>query len=289
MMTKPLSLSRLAFDTLLISLLALALFRSYSLGRSMNQLHDLVTLITSYLNLTVPSAVKVTSILPDESFFIVPFTDEEEVVITSSKEYSKAWAKIVASTLKIYTQSGIDQLQLSSCKDISTFFTNFLADGAPLSIPSFMESIGDSSIVTSPWSSKNSKSRATYMTRTISYMHPVTNPLAGTPKAKAIKRQRFKKYGSYGILLESETQVIGVPKTDCFVTREVMLVQPAAGKKGVVVSSRFQIVFTKSTMFKSIISTQTSSELKAWHKGYGKMISSSTVKQGGSKGKGWDL
>ena len=67
-----------------------------------------------------------------------------------------------------------------------------------------------------------------------------------------------------------------VPKTDCFVVRDVVLVQPdpkGGGKgAGVVVSSRFQIVFTKSTMFKSIISGQTTSELKEWHKGYGEMI-----------------
>jgi hypothetical protein len=255
----------------------------------MEQLHDLVTLITNHLNLTAPTAVKTKSVAPDDSFFLVPFDDDEELVTKSSQDYSKVWSKVVASAGKRYTQTGIDQVLLSSCKDISAFFTNFLADEAPLSISNYMESIGDSSIITSQWSSKNKKYSPNSMTRTISYMHPVTNPMAGTPKAKAIKRQRFKKFGSYGILLESETQVIGVPKTDCFVTREVMLVQPTSGNRGVLVTSRFQIVFTKSTMFKSIISTQTASELKAWHKGYGRMILLSKGKHKKSKGGSWEL
>jgi hypothetical protein len=250
----------------------------------MEQLHDLVTLITNHLNLTAFTAVKPTSVAPDDTFFLVIFDDEEEHA-TKSQDYSKVWSNVVASAGKRYTQTGIDQLLLSSCKDISSFFTNYLADEAPLSIPLYMESIGDSSISTSQWSSKNKKYNPNCMTRTISYMHPVTNPLAGTPTAKAIKRQRFKKVGSYGLLLESETQVIGVPKTDCFVTREVMLVQPTSGNRGVVVNSRFQVVFTKSTMFKSIISTQTTSELKAWHKGYGEMILLSKGKQKKSNGR----
>ena len=169
-----------------------------------------------------------------------------------------------------YKEPGINNLQLSSCKDVNTFFLKFLADGAQDSFQSYLKSIGDTEIVTSPWS------KDVVPTRTISYTHPVSNPLA-PPKAQAVKRQRLKRYGSHGMLLESETQVMGVPKTDCFVTREVIIVQPKK-EGGVSVSSRFQIVFTKSTMFKSIISSQTTSELKDWHKGYGEMIASKSEK-----------
>jgi hypothetical protein len=233
-----------------------------------------LTLIQQHLNITTPVETSV----EEDNFFLVSLDDEADIIPASTKEYSNAWTKLVASTFSKYTEAGMNSIPLSSCKDVPTFFLKFMADGAQDSIQSYLESIGDSAIITSPWNTKGVVS-----TRTISYTHPVSNPLA-PPRAQALKRQRLKRYGSHGMLLESETQVMGVPKTDCFVTREVILVQPAASNKGgVLVSSRIQIVFTKSTIFKSIINSQTTSELKAWHKGYGEMISLKAAKDGKAK------
>jgi hypothetical protein len=133
------------------------------------------------------------------------------------------------------------------------FYDLFIADGAPHSIAKFLEGRGDSNLTVSDWARDASKE-----TRVIHYKHPVNAPLA-PPVAGARKEQAFRRYGDYGLCLETRTIVDDVPMADCFYVSDRVRVAPK-GKDSVSVTVEFDITFIKSTMFKSIIGKTTASE-----------------------------
>ena len=188
---------------------------------------------------------------------------------------------------------------------LSQFVALFVEDNAPNSMERFMEEEGDENLVTSPWvqqssssnSSNNNNTKADMMGtnsahkaapvqhRTIEYSHPVNAPLA-PPMARARKEQRLSRYGQHGIAIETDTFVDDVPMTDCFYVTDRLLVS-AKSKRTVTVTARFEIRFTKSTMFRAIIANTTRSEfLKMNRVNFNKMLRALGKGQGDTVGGG---
>ena len=138
--------------------------------------------------------------------------------------------------------------------DLDTFFKVFYSDDAPHSVQRFMEGNGDKDMSTSTWT----KVGENLFKRTIEYSHPINAPLA-PPEARARKEQRYRRFGEFGISLETDTFVDDVPMADCFFVTDRILVEPST-TYGVRIVMEFDIRFVKSTMFRSIITNTTKRE-----------------------------
>jgi hypothetical protein len=95
------------------------------------------------------------------------------------------------------------------------------------------------------------------------------------PQAKAKKEQILKKYHNCGIIIETKTFVSDVPMTDCFyVTDTICISLPSSSSSSndddktnqkrckLILNIRFDIVFVKSTYFRSLIYRTTTNEMQ---------------------------
>ena len=92
------------------------------------------------------------------------------------------------------------------------------------------------------------------------------------PQAKAKKEQILKKYHNCGIIIETKTFVSDVPMTDCFyVTDTICISLPSSSDDDdktnqkrckLILNIRFDIVFVKSTYFRSLIYRTTKNEMQ---------------------------
>jgi len=161
---------------------------------------------------------------------------------------------------------GLPDIALPVQMDV--YEAQFLANEAPHSIGTYQrDTIGDIDIETSQWQSSAEDGG---LTRCITYIHPINVPMA-PPRAGATKQQRLTKYGTHGVVLETNTVVNDLPKTDCFVVEDRILLE-STDDGGIILSAWFNIRFTKKTVFKSIIEKTTASEFQEWFRKYGEMI-----------------
>lgn len=98
------------------------------------------------------------------------------------------------------------------------------------------------------------------------------------PQAKAKKEQILRKYHNCGIIIETKTFVSDVPMTDCFyVTDTICISLPSSSEPSssdddedetnkkrckLILDIRFDIVFVKSTYFRSLIYRTTKNEMQ---------------------------
>jgi hypothetical protein len=161
---------------------------------------------------------------------------------------SPAYANVVVQE-HILSGTGLDEV-----------FERFLRDGAEYSLARFLESRGDSGLRVTPWQRAPAlESDGAEFSRVVHYTHPVNAPLA-PPTAKARKEQRYRRFKDLGLCVWTKTIVDDVPMTDCFYVADRMTLT-VLDKVRVQVRMEFEISFIKSTMFKSIISRTTSSEV----------------------------
>lgn len=178
--------------------------------------------------------------------------DQRSVTLSDTDDDIEEEWKAELARKKDYDNTVINGQTLPCTMD--KFLELFVADGAPYSVAKFLESRGDSDLDVSKWkkSSQNKESRV------IQYKHPVNAPLA-PPLAGARKEQSYKRYGDYGLCLETKTIVDDVPMADCFYVADRVCVVPKA-TDAVTVTMEFDITFVKTTMFRSIIGNTTKSE-----------------------------
>jgi hypothetical protein len=174
-------------------------------------------------------------------------------------DLEEAWRNLHDTSSKSYKENAFQDQNLSCSLD--KFQELFLNDEAPYSITSFMLAEGDSNVIASHWKEQDSPESGSF-SRTIEYTHPINAPLA-PPNAKARKEQRMRRFVNQGISIETDTYVDDVPMTDCFYVTDRILIQ-ANEDKTVTLSAYFDIRFVKSTMFRSIITNTTRSELTKW-------------------------
>jgi VAD1 Analog of StAR-related lipid transfer domain len=171
------------------------------------------------------------------------------------KDDTTDWADLQASAL--YANVVVKDLVLHGTT-LDKIFDKFLQDDADCSLARFLESRGDSNLRESRWKASEVRSSGEY-TRVVHYTHPVNAPLA-PPMANARKEQRYRRYANLGLCLWTKTIVDDVPMTDCFFVADRLLFT-VLDQDRVSVRMEFDITFIKSTMFKSIISRTTSSEV----------------------------
>jgi hypothetical protein len=91
------------------------------------------------------------------------------------------------------------------------------------------------------------------------------------PQAKAKKEQILKKYHNCGIIIETKTFVSDVPMTDCFYVTDTICISSnsdtsddddGTNKCKLILDIRFDIVFVKSTYFRSLIYRTTKNEMQ---------------------------
>lgn len=160
---------------------------------------------------------------------------------------------------------------------LEAFVEAFAGDNAPSSYCGFMtEVVGDSGVTATGWvtddndgSTDGGKDKGVQtLTRSIEYTHPVNAPMA-PPRAQARKEQTMRNYGNNrGLVIETKTIVSDVPMTDCFYVRDVLMVERNTEENGGgwLVNIRFEIVYVKSTMFRSLISRTTTGEFNTFMK-----------------------
>lgn len=177
----------------------------------------------------------------------------------------KQWADVLDHSAT-YTETVIGKHEYPCSLD--RFIELFIKDESEFPLPAFMQESGDEEIQCSPW-----EQRADGMlTRTIEYTHPVNAPMA-PPMARARKEQSYRKYGRYGMILQSKTYVSDVPMTDCFYVADQILVEPVDDK--VAITMAFHIKFVKSTMFEGFIARTARSEFHAFMQRWAGFISKS--------------
>jgi VAD1 Analog of StAR-related lipid transfer domain len=104
-----------------------------------------------------------------------------------------------------------------------------------------------------------------------------------------------RRFGDAGLLIETETYVDDLPMTDCFYVADRIRIEPLSDAKDnkttVVITMEFGITFVKSTMFRGIITRQTTSEFNALFKAMVQYMSDAlindigaTVKDDNAKG-----
>jgi len=127
----------------------------------------------------------------------------------------------------------------------------FIADSASHSMKEYQESNGDVDVSATSWELDKDGVYA----RTLEFKHAVNIPVA-PPFARARKEQRFRRYGPYGLSLETDTYVQDIPLATCFYVADRVLVEPN-GNGQVVVHAKFDVRFVKKIMFQSLTASHT--------------------------------
>lgn len=123
-------------------------------------------------------------------------------------------------------------------------------------------------VTVTPWKlDTNSDNDKESFVRTVEFKHAVNVPMA-PPYARARKEQRYRRFGQYGMLLETETYVQDVPLANNFYVADRVLVESSDDGKCVVVHAKFDIRFIRRMMFQSIAASQTA---KKFVEGFEKM------------------
>lgn len=179
----------------------------------------------------------------------------EEAETETLQDFQEAIAPFMIPTLILQSLRGFEM--------------TFYEDDTFYSLSYFLERTGNINVTSTKWSIPIKKTQfkrlGTSSTRSISYLHPVSNPLS-PPSARATKTQRFERYDQRTVLIETQTKVQDVPLADCFVVDERLLLQ-ALGHQ-IRVSAYFRIRFTQDTMFRSVIEKQTSQEFLEYFQNY---------------------
>lgn len=87
------------------------------------------------------------------------------------------------------------------------------------------------------------------------------------PSAKAKKEQHLRMYSENGLCLDTRTTVSGVPVSDCFHVDDRLLIEPEPSG-GSCLSIKFEVRFTKNTMFKKLVKITTGDEIKKFWQNY---------------------
>jgi hypothetical protein len=136
------------------------------------------------------------------------------------------------------------------------------------------EQINDREIHYSKWKKRrNPSSHPPIFDRLVTFIHPLKNTI-GPSQAKTTRQQSFQRFGNHGMCLQNVTMVEGVPAAECFRVEDRWNIEgdvssdSDSNDSSVKMRVSFQAVFTKRTMFKSIIQKNIRQESKTWAKGY---------------------
>lgn len=150
----------------------------------------------------------------------------------------------------------------------------FLSNEASFPISRYQtERIMDKNVSYSKWNRREAADiYPPIFDRSISFIHPLNNSV-GPSQAKTNRQQSFQRFGTLGATLQNATFIQGVPGAECFRVEDRWVIESIDDNEGSVrISVYFQIVFSKRTIFKSIIQKNVKAETKKWFVGYAKFL-----------------
>ena len=162
-----------------------------------------------------------------------------------NEEVGKSKKKIVVITEQVLPIS------------LKQFATLFIEEGAANSYKAYHESVKDTNVNMTSWT----EAAPNNFTREIKFLQPVNLP--GLASTRGTKLQNYKKFGDYGLVLNSSTHLEDVPAADTFSVNDCLAVS-AEDECSVKVEISFAVVFIKSTFLKAMIEGPTNSEMKKW-------------------------
>ena len=159
-------------------------------------------------------------------------------------------------------ESGLEEVTVDCSLDY--FYTHFLADKAPYGWDVFQRTvIGDRDVQLTPWHPQSNQQR------TLSFVHPLQS-WGGPSEAKTRRQQTLKRHNK-GMVLESRTTVEGIPGADAFAVYDRWHVKVVATDQ-IALSSRFEVRFTKRSLFKGLIQKSVKTETKASMRKYAEFV-----------------
>ena len=188
---------------------------------------------------------------------------DTSVVNTSSlnpppSDMKSAWENFKDNTLQHYKLLAVENYFLPVSVD--EFFDFFVKDDCVFSTGRFHKEVRkDSDVSTEPWRSANEWG----MLRNLTFRCPVNAPI-GPSSTRATKRQRLHKFGIFGLIIETSTELEDVPSADCFTVEDFYLIEPSEDKKGITIRAEFEVKFVKSCMWRRIIESKTKVETSNW-------------------------
>lgn len=211
-----------------------------------------------------------------EDSICFPQTESESSSVVFSENLQEAWEEILKSSAD-FNETAVEGLNLSC--DLNEYFDMFVADNAPFPMQSYQRNvIGDYELQSTPWTEDGDT-----QTRTISYRHPIGKTFGmGPSSVLTTSHQRLRRFGEYGTCIESSSTIDGIPSADCFTVEDQWILEPN-GEKGITLSVRFDVRFTKRSLLKKMIQNSTRLETNAWHKGYAEMLQTSLLSKGRSR------
>lgn len=163
------------------------------------------------------------------------------------------------------------------------FYNHFLQDEALYSFDRYQkETIHDRDVSITRWANDDDDDddvrqvtpdqKVHIQSRVLCFTHPIKNNVGlGPHEAKTTRKQRLYRYQHLGITIENKTVVEGIPAADTFSVDDYWYIK-SDGLDAVLLSVKFEINFTKRTMFKNIIEKSVLRETRNWLLGYSTMI-----------------
>lgn len=158
-------------------------------------------------------------------------------------------------------ESTITDLEIKSCKSAQQFFDLFLADDATNSLYVFLNGMGDTNIRLGSWKEVDTEN-GRWIARAINYEHK-----SAVNTVMVTRHQSYQRF-AMNACLRNTTHVKGIRglPADTFHVEDCWFME--SKDFGVVLSVKFRINFTKSTMMRSIITNRGRAEAKEWYNEY---------------------
>ena len=153
---------------------------------------------------------------------------------------------------------------------IDKFFAHFLADNAGYSLPKFHEFQRDGEVQSTPWvavPSQTPEARDSEQTRIVRFRRKLRSPI-GPASTRTTKMQRCRIFGRRGIVVNTVMTMEDIPYRDCFTVEDRWVAEPTDDKRQTRVRFEFQVVWTKTTIWKRRIETSSKADLEGFYESY---------------------
>ena len=153
---------------------------------------------------------------------------------------------------------------------IEQFFGHFLADGAPCSLAKFHEFQRDAEVTVTPWTEvppKGPHPDSSEHTRVLRFRRRLKSPI-GPASTRTTKMQRCRTFGRRGIVVNTVMTMEDIPYRDCFTVEDRWVAEPTADKQKTRIRFEFQVVWTKTTIWKRRIEASSKADLESFYDAY---------------------
>ena len=153
---------------------------------------------------------------------------------------------------------------------MKNFIERFIDDSASYPLNKHHEILGDQNMSLNKWSSPvavtaENLNSVLVSDRDMKFMKIVNLP--GLKQTRGVKIQKLKRYGDKGMILQTSTRLDDVPMADAFSVEDVIVVR-ATDANTVQLDVYLEVKFLKYTMLKSVIESNTNSEVTKWLQDY---------------------